>query len=91
MGLISGLLLLPLAPVRGTAWVADLLLDTAERELYSCDALRAQLAALNHAYEDGDLGEEEFEAQEERLLDLLEQAQEKARAGHEPRRDTGHG
>lgn len=91
MGLISGLLLLPLAPVRGTAWVADLLLDTAERELYGSDALRAQLAALNHAYEAGDLDEVQFEAEEDRLLDLLEQTQEKAKAGHGSGRETRNG
>lgn len=87
MGLISGLLLLPLAPVRGTAWVANRLADQAERELYSCEALRTQLAALNQAYEDGELGEDEFEAEEDRLLDLLEQAREKAETAHRARRD----
>lgn len=74
MGLLSGMLLLPLAPVRGVEWVANRLLDVADRELYDPDTLRAQLAELNRAYEAGELGEEEFEREEERLLDLLEQS-----------------
>ena len=43
MGLISGLLTLPLAPVRGTAWVAERLLEQAEAEFYDERAIRAQL------------------------------------------------
>ncbi|MGO4759259.1 gas vesicle protein GvpG, partial [Streptomyces sp. 2MCAF27] len=34
MGLITGLLTLPLAPVRGVAWIAEQLRQEALRELY---------------------------------------------------------
>lgn len=71
MGLISGILLLPLAPVRGVVWVAEQLQDAAERELYDPGVLRAQLAALNRELDDGSIGWEEFEVEEERLLDRL--------------------
>jgi hypothetical protein len=37
--------------------------------------LRAQLALLNRELEDGDIGLEEFEREEERLLDRLHAAQ----------------
>jgi Gas vesicle protein G len=87
MGLISGLLLLPLAPVRATAWVADLLVEEAERELYGPGAVRARLAALNRDYEEGVIGEEEFEAEEERLLDLLDHSQGTDKVRFESRRD----
>ncbi|WP_326799904.1 gas vesicle protein GvpG [Streptomyces sp. NBC_01808] len=73
MGLLSGLMLLPLVPVRGVEWVAGRLLDAAEQELYDPATLRVQLGELNRAYEAGELGEEEFEREEERILDLLEQ------------------
>ncbi|NSC23832.1 hypothetical protein FM076_22815 [Streptomyces albus subsp. chlorinus] len=72
MGLLSGVLLLPLAPVRGVEWVAGRLLETAEKELTDPATLRARLGALNRAFEDGEITEEEFEREEERLLDLLE-------------------
>ena len=75
MGLISGLLTLPLAPLRATTWVTNVLIDSAEKELYSPGAIRARLAALNHCYEDGEIGEAEFEAEEDRLLELLERSQ----------------
>lgn len=87
MGLISGVLLLPLAPVRATSWVADLLLEQAQQEIYGPEAIRAGLADLNRAYEQGAIGEEEFEAEEDRLLDLLERSQDMAKAGYESRRD----
>ncbi|GGK21864.1 hypothetical protein GCM10011583_62370 [Streptomyces camponoticapitis] len=71
MGLITGLLTLPLAPVHGVVWVADQLYGAADRELNDPGVLRAQLAALNQEFEDGQLSAEEFEREEERLLDRL--------------------
>ncbi|WP_051941286.1 gas vesicle protein GvpG [Phaeacidiphilus oryzae] len=72
MGLLSGVLLLPLAPVRGVAWVAERLGDAADRELRDPAVVRARLRALNDALEAGEIGTERFEREEERLLDLLE-------------------
>ena len=40
MGLITGLITLPLAPVRGTAWLAERLLEQAEAEYYSEERIR---------------------------------------------------
>ena len=71
MGLITGLLTLPIAPVRGVVWVAEKLQDAAERELHDPGVLRAQLALLNQELEAGDITIEEFEREEERLLDRL--------------------
>ncbi|GGT05006.1 gas vesicle protein [Streptomyces kurssanovii] len=72
MGLLTGILLLPLAPVRGVAWLAERVNDAAEHELYDPSVLRARLAALNEALEGGEISTEAFEREEERLLDLLE-------------------
>ena len=33
MGLISGLLMLPLAPVRGVAWIGEQIAEEADRQL----------------------------------------------------------
>ena len=51
MGLITGLLTLPLAPVRGTVWIAERLEEQAE-ELYDESAIRAQLMELEAAARD---------------------------------------
>ncbi|GAA4789827.1 gas vesicle protein GvpG [Streptomyces ziwulingensis] len=72
MGLVSGLLLLPLAPVHGTIWVADHLLREARRQSHDPRAVQARLTALNHALDAGDIDEAAFEREEERLLTLLE-------------------
>jgi hypothetical protein len=74
MGLFTGLLLLPLAPVRGVGWVAKAVLDTAEAEQHDPAVVRARLAELHRAYDDGEIDAEHFDAEEERLLDLLESA-----------------
>ncbi|MDB1088203.1 gas vesicle protein GvpG [Streptomyces sp. ACA25] len=72
MGLLSEVLLLPLAPVRGVAWVADKLADAAEKELRDPSPILARLAELNRALEDGEITSAEFEKEEEHLLDLLD-------------------
>jgi len=43
MGLLTGLLTLPLAPVRGTVWIAEQLAAEAERELRDERSPRRQL------------------------------------------------
>ncbi|MEV8331923.1 gas vesicle protein GvpG [Streptomyces niveus] len=72
MGLLSGVLLLPLAPVRGVVWVSDRLIDAAEAELYDPAVVRVQLAELNRSLDDGEIDLARFEREEERLLDILD-------------------
>ncbi|MFE4055996.1 gas vesicle protein GvpG [Streptomyces sp. NPDC059096] len=74
MGLISGLLLFPLAPVRGVSWIAEQLMDAADGQIHDPALIRAQLSALNQEFEEGSLSLEEFEEEEERLLDRLDEA-----------------
>ena len=72
MGLFTGLLLLPLAPLRGTIWIAERLLEYAEQELGDEPTIRRLLAEAELAYESGELSEAEYEAVEDELLERLE-------------------
>ncbi|MFF8309013.1 gas vesicle protein GvpG [Streptomyces lydicus] len=72
MGLITDLLTLPLAPVRGTVWVLDQVLLTAEREYYDPEPVRAELAQLERELVEGRIEDEEFDRREDELLDRLE-------------------
>lgn len=71
MGLITGLLTLPLAPVRGTVWLAERIQEQAEQELQDETALRQQLAELEAARESGEYDEAELDAAEDELLAQL--------------------
>ena len=71
MGLISGLLTLPLAPVRGTVWIAERLLEEAERELNDPAAIERQLADAEAAHERGELSDDELADIEDELLRRL--------------------
>lgn len=75
MGLFTGLLTLPLAPVRGVVWVADKLLEEAERELYDEDRIRAELLQVELDAEDGKVSEEERNRLEDELFERLAAAQ----------------
>lgn len=71
MGLISGLLTLPLAPVRGTMWIGERLQEQAERELYDESAIRNGLLELEEAREAGELSPEEIDEAENELIERL--------------------
>jgi hypothetical protein len=81
MGLFTGLLTLPLAPVRGVVWVADQLAQEAEHQLYDEDRIRAELLQLELDADDGKLSEEEVRAREDDLLDRLAVSQTLSRGG----------
>ena len=72
MGLIGEVLLLPFAPVRGSAWVIRQVLDEAERLYYDPATVRAELAQLEQRLEEGEIDDEEFDRMEDELLDRLE-------------------
>lgn len=73
MGLLSGLLMLPLAPVRGVAAVADQVARQAERDVYDGgSSLRRELADLQRERAFGTVDEEEHAQREQLLLAQLE-------------------
>jgi hypothetical protein len=82
MGLVKELLLLPFAPVRGSAWVVGQVVREAERIYYDPAAIRLELDRLEELLEAGEIDEEEFDRAEDELLDRLETAL---------RNDAGHG
>jgi len=74
MGLFTGLLLLPLAPVRGTVWIAEQLMMQAERELDDERTVRRLLLEAEAALVRGELTEAEYDQIEDVLLAQLEAA-----------------
>lgn len=92
MGLFTGLLMLPLLPVRGVVWVAEQVADEAERQMYDEDRIRSELLQLELDFEDGLMSQEERTSREDELLERLAVA----RAGRptpqsDVQEDPGHG
>ena len=79
MGLLRGLLSIPLAPVRGTIWVAEQVRDEAERQYYDVGTLRRRLEEVGQARDDGDLSDDEADALEAQLVARLVEANRRAR------------
>jgi hypothetical protein len=71
VGLITGILTLPLAPVRGVAWISELLAEEAQRELAELTSPQRALAELEAARAAGELDEDEFEALEADLVERI--------------------
>jgi len=76
MGLFTGLLLLPLAPLRGTIWLAEQLAKIAEDELHGEQTIRRLLLEAELELEAGRLSAEEYEQVEDELLERLAQIRE---------------
>jgi chorismate mutase len=71
MGLLTGLLGLPLAPVRGVVWLAEQIRQQAEDQYYDPARIRAQLERIDEARRTGELSEEECAELENELLQRL--------------------
>ena len=71
MGLITGLLTLPLTPVRGTMWIAERLEDRALAELNDDSEIRTQLIELEELRASGAVDEEHLVAAEDELVQRL--------------------
>jgi hypothetical protein len=82
VGLITGLLTLPLAPVRGTVWLAQVIQQHAESQMYDEPAIMAALAELESAREHGIYSDEEIEEAEDALLQRLIELRTIAPEGH---------
>ena len=70
-GLVTGLVTWPLAPVRGTVWVAEQVLHEAERQWYDPADIQRQLDDVTARRESGDLTEEEADRLEDELVQRL--------------------
>ena len=69
--MVTGLLGLPLLPVRGVMWLAEQILDQAEEQFYDPARIRAQLEQVDEARRSGELTEDECAEIENELLQRL--------------------
>ena len=81
MGLIKELVLLPVAPLRFTVWVAEQVADEADRQQYSVGAGVRQIDEIEESREKGEISEEEAE---ERQGEIIEQQVTRAAPSEEP-------
>ncbi|MBC9713376.1 gas vesicle protein GvpG [Streptomyces sp. TRM66268-LWL] len=76
-GLVKELVLLPFAPVRGSFWVMEQVVDEAERQYYDPGVIRAELGRLEEQLEAGEIDADTFDRLEDDLLDRLQYATER--------------
>ena len=81
MGLLTGILGLPLAPLWGTVKVAEVVLQEAEDQFYDPAAIRAQLEEVDRRREAGEISEEEATAWEDELVERLVEGQQRRGGG----------
>lgn len=91
MDLLTLLLGLPLAPVRGLVSVAEILRDQAERELYDPNVARRQVEELAEQQASGEISTDEEAEKQQQILDrMLGQPGTQGRdTGAEHRNGTG--
>jgi hypothetical protein len=75
MGLFTALVTLPLAPVRGTVWIAERIQEQAEMDLAAADeaGIQAGLLELEELRREGAMDEAEIQQAEDALIEQLMQ------------------
>lgn len=81
MGLVTGLLGLPFAPLKGTVWVAEQIAQEAERRLADPGLIRRQLEEVAAARDAGTISTEQAAAEERELVRRLLRGRTQARRG----------
>jgi len=71
MGLLTGLLTLPLAPVRGVVWLGEKLEEEARRQWSDPAAVRRQIEEADAAYEAGLITADERDRLQDELVQRL--------------------
>lgn len=71
MGLLTGLLTFPLAPLRGTVAVAEQVLRQAEETYYNPAAIRQELEQVDELRRSGEITEAEATAWEDQLIERM--------------------
>jgi Gas vesicle protein G len=75
MGLFTGLITLPLAPVRGVVWIAEQVMEEMERELHDEESIRRELLQLELDFDDGLIDAQERQMREDELVERLAMGQ----------------
>lgn len=81
MGLFSGLVTLPLAPVKGVVWLAETLTEQAEAQLYDPGRIAAEMQEVADLAAAGEITEDEAAARED---DLIRRLNEGRARGYRP-------
>ncbi|MFG3042224.1 gas vesicle protein GvpG [Streptomyces sp. NPDC048330] len=76
MGLLTGLLNVPLLPMRLVTWAAQRVLDQANEEYYDPAPVYSALAELERGLTDGEIDQATFDGLEGELLDRLDEIAE---------------
>jgi len=84
MGFLINLLTFPvLGPIKGVMWIAEKVVEQADKEVYDEDKLRGLLMELELRFELGEMAEQEYLAAEELLLERLKVARQRKTAASE--------
>lgn len=79
MGLFTGLVTLPLAPVRGVMWLAETLTEQAEAQLYDPGRIAAEMQQVADEAAAGEITDEEAAEREEDLIRRLNEGRARER------------
>ncbi|WP_040781632.1 gas vesicle protein GvpG [Nocardia pneumoniae] len=71
MGLLSSILTLPIAPVRGVIWLAEVIQDQVEQQMRDPATMRRELEEIDKAAAAGHLSEEERKQAQQAVIDRM--------------------
>lgn len=89
MGLFTTLITLPLAPVRGVAWIAEQVAEEADRQMFDEARIRGELSQLELDHDEGRVDDQQRAAIEDELLKRLAMARQRVVGMNNDRIDEG--
>ncbi|MEU2043363.1 MULTISPECIES: gas vesicle protein GvpG [Nocardia] len=70
-GVVSSILSLPVAPVRGVIWLGELIQDQVDQKMHDPALMRRELEEIDAAAAAGQLSEEERKQAQQAVLDRM--------------------
>lgn len=71
MGLVTALLTLPLAPVKGVLWLGEVIQEQVEQQLHDPANVRRELEQLDEAERAGEISKEEKDEAQQAVLNRM--------------------
>ena len=71
MGLVTSLLTLPLAPVKGVMWLGEVIQEQVEQQMHDPANMRRELEQIEEARQSGELTQEQMDDAQQAVLNRM--------------------
>ncbi|MGN5237558.1 MULTISPECIES: gas vesicle protein GvpG [unclassified Rhodococcus (in: high G+C Gram-positive bacteria)] len=71
MGLVTSLLTLPLAPIKGVLWLGEVIQEQVEQQMHDPANMRRELEQIEQAWQAGELTQQQMDDAQQEVLNRM--------------------